>query len=58
MVEATGVTQAAQSNVTMCIIDSGYASTHPDLQTTNVTYSYDAGTGLALPSPTEPKSLT
>lgn len=47
MVRALEVTQAAGSDVTLCIIDSGYGLGHPDLPRQNVSFAYDVGTGDA-----------
>lgn len=47
MVRALDVQEATGSDVTLCIIDSGYGLGHPDLQSQNVSYSYDNGAGNA-----------
>jgi len=43
MVQADQVSDAAANNRTICIIDSGYDSAHPDLSGNNVTGSSDPG---------------
>lgn len=46
MVQADQVADTASGNVMVCIIDSGYASSHADLPSgTNVTASPDSGSG-------------
>ncbi len=44
-VQANLLTDVAGADVTVCVIDSGYALGHEDLQQTNVTGSNDLGTG-------------
>ena len=47
MVRALEVSQSVGSDVTLCIIDSGYGVGHPDLQSQNVSFSYDSYSGDA-----------